>query len=101
MDFSMIIIMAILVEGVVSYAKTWVVERKIKWQQIAAVVFGILIAVAYNLDIPALVGLKTAIPFLGQMFTGILISRGSNYIYDLFKTVKSKVSESEKKENEI
>ena len=90
MDFSMVLVMSVLTEGVITYAKTWVVDRKIKWQMVAAVVVSIMICFAYGLDIPALVGLNSGIPFLGNVLTGILISRGSNYIYDLIKTIKTK-----------
>ena len=30
-------------------------------------------------------GVSTSIPFVGNVITGILVSRGSNYIYDLLK----------------
>ena len=85
--------MAVLIEAVVTYAKTFAIDKKIKWQMIAAVVLSIGVCLAYSLDIPALVGIEGSVPYVGNVITGILISRGSNYIYDLFGILKGKKSE--------
>lgn len=98
MEFSCIVIMSVLIEAVITYAKTWVVEKKIKWQQIVAVIFGILISLSYNLDIPALVGFESAVPYVGMIITGILVSRGSNYVYELFNIIKTKSTANGEKE---
>jgi len=96
----MIVVMAVVTEGVISYLKSLVVDRKIKWQMVAAVILGIIISICYGLDIPALLGIKSAVPFLSNIITGILISRGSNYIYDLFKTITANIN-SKQTEREI
>ena len=85
--------MAVLTEAVITYAKTFVVDRKIKWQMIAAVALSIAVCLAYSLDIPALVGIEGTVPYVGNIITGILVSRGSNYIYDLVGLLKGKKSE--------
>ncbi len=82
--------MAVIVEAVIDYVKTWAVEKKIQWQQIFAVLFGIAISFAYCLDIPALVGIESHIDYVGNVLTGILISRGSNYIHDLYNSLIAK-----------
>lgn len=82
--------MAVIVEAIIDYVKTWAVEKKIQWQQIIAVLFGVAISFAYCLDIPALVGIESHIAYVGNVLTGILISRGSNYIHDLYKNLISK-----------
>lgn len=92
MQISAVLVMAVIVEAIVDYVKTWVVEKKIQWQQIAAVLFGIAISFAYCLDIPALVGIESHVAYVGNVLTGILISRGSNYIHDLYKNIISKKS---------
>ena len=48
-----------------------------------SIFLGIIIAVAYKLDLPAHFNLKSQIPYVGCVLTGILLSRGSNYIFDL------------------
>ncbi|ABI68436.1 hypothetical protein Swol_1126 [Syntrophomonas wolfei subsp. wolfei str. Goettingen G311] len=38
-----------------------------------------------GIDLFATVGLPINIPYLGLILTGIIISRGANFIHDLFK----------------
>lgn len=84
-----IICAAIIVEGIIAYVKTFFVNGKIQWQMITSLVLGIVIALAYSLDLLALCGLESNIPFIGQVLTGILLSRGANYIADLIKLLIS------------
>ncbi len=90
MEMYSIIVMSILIEAVITYTKTLVIEKNIQWQIIAAVVLSVAVCLLYGLDIPALVGIKSPVPYVGSIITGILVSRGSNYIYDLIKTLTSK-----------
>ena len=90
MEISAVLVMAVIIEAIIVYVKTWVLEKRIQWQQIAAVLFGIAISFAYSLDIPALVGIESHIRYVGVVLTGILISRGSNYIHDLYNNLISK-----------
>ena len=87
-EFFGIILMAIVVEGVVTYVKEWFVDKKVAWQQVLAVALGVLVAVGYGADLFALFGLASTIPYLGAVLTGVLIARGSNYIFDLIKQVQ-------------
>lgn len=86
--FFAIIAMAVVVEGIVTYIKEWFVNGEVKWQQIIAAVLGILLAVAYKLDMLLLMGMTATIPYIGCVLTGVLISRGSNYIFDFIKALK-------------
>ena len=99
MKISAVLVMAVIIEAIIDYVKTWAVEKKIQWQQIIAVLFGVVISFAYCLDIPALVGIESYIPYVGNVLTGILISRGSNYIHDLYKNLiaKKTINTEEKK----
>ncbi len=90
MQIYSILVMAVLIEAIVTYIKTFVVDKEIKWQLIAAVVLSVIVCLLYSLDIPALVGIVTPVPYVGNVLTGILVSRGSNYIYELIKTLTVK-----------
>lgn len=92
-----IICAAIIVEGIITYVKTFFVDGKFQWQMLASIVLGILVAIAYGLDLLDLCGMESAIPFLGQILTGILLSRGANYIFDLIKLL---ISTSDKMKSE-
>lgn len=90
MEMISIIIMSMLTEAIITYVKTWVIDRNIQWQMIVSVILSIAICVLYGLDIPAAVGIESSLPYVGSVITGILVSRGSNYINDLLKTITSK-----------
>ena len=54
---------------------------------VLSIIFGILIAVAYKIDLLKLVNIESNIPYIGSVLTGILFSRGSNYVHDILKTL--------------
>ncbi len=78
-----IVAFSILVEAIVTYVNEFFVDGAFSWKMLLALTLGILVAVAYNLDLPAYFNLNSKIPYVGCILTGILISRGSNYAYDL------------------
>ena len=93
MEMFGIILMAIVIEGVVTYVKEWFVDKKVAWQQVLSVVLGILVAIGYGADLFTLFGLASSIPYLGTTLTGVLIARGSNYIFDLIKNIQNYTTE--------
>ena len=80
---SKMIMVAILIEGIVTYFNEFFISGNIPWQMICSLILGIITSVSYKLDLPKHLGLKSTIPYIGSILTGILISRGSNYLYDL------------------
>lgn len=87
-QFFGLVLMAIVIEGVITYIKEIFVNKNVMWQQVLGIVLGIVVAVGYNADLFALFGLTSTIPLLGCVLTGILLSRGSNYIFDLVKQLQ-------------
>lgn len=81
-------LMAIVIEGVITYIKEIFVNKNVMWQQVLGIVLGIIVAIGYNADLFALFGLTSTIPLLGCVLTGVLLSRGSNYIFDLVKQLQ-------------
>lgn len=78
---------AVIVEGIVSYASTIYSDGKVHWKMVGAIVVGVLVAFNMRLDFFTLLGLKEVNPVIGTALTGILISRGSNYVYDLYDSL--------------
>ncbi|MDE5600224.1 MAG: hypothetical protein K2I60_01265 [Oscillospiraceae bacterium] len=70
-------------EPYLSTLNEFFVSKEAPWQMIMSLILGIAVAIAYKLDLPSLMEIKAQIPYVGCILTGILISRGSNYIYDL------------------
>jgi hypothetical protein len=87
MNYFGVIFLSIIVEGIITYIKEFFVNGKFQWQMLISIVVGVLVAAAYHVDLLALSGMQTPVPYLGSILTGILISRGSNYIFDLIKAL--------------
>ena len=86
-DASKIGITAVLVEGIITYFNEFFVSGAAPWQMILSLALGIVIAVAYKFDLPKYLKMESQIPYVGCILTGILISRGSNYVYDTLKVL--------------
>ena len=97
-NFMSIMAVSVVVEGLVSYAKMLVVDRKIEWQIVVAVALGVIFAIAYGIDIFAMLGMNSIIPYFGNVMSGVLMSRGANYIFDMLKSVRT-FTEQHKAEN--
>ena len=78
-----IVTFAMLIETLITYYKEFFAGGGSCWEMIASLVLGVTIAIAYSLDLPSYFNLNSQIPYLGNILTGILLSRGSNYIFDL------------------
>ncbi len=87
-QFISLTLMAIIVEGLITYLKTFFVAGKPQWQMLVGIGLGVTVTLVYNVDIFSLLGITSTIPFVGTVLTGILISRGSNYIFDLIETLQ-------------
>lgn len=73
---------SILIEGFVEYIKLSI-QKKMCAEIIGAMVGGVVIAFAYHLDLFAAVGITTDVPFISNFLTGLILARGSNYVFDL------------------
>lgn len=82
--------MAVVVEGLISYAKQIAIEKSIAWQNILAIILSIVLSYCYSIDIIGYFGITTEVPYISFILTGILISRGSNYVFDFIKLVTMK-----------
>lgn len=89
MKWYAMIFLAIVIEAVITYAKTLFVEKKFQWQIAIAMVLGIGCALAFGVDLFAIAGIPSAVPYAGQVLTGVLLSRGSNYVFDLIGQLTS------------
>ena len=88
MDFAQLIIVAILVEAVWENIKMIYDKDKFNISMIGSLVLGIIVCVIFKIDIFPIVGLSADIPFVGSIFTGIIVSRGANFVNDLLKRLK-------------
>lgn len=88
MDFAQLILVAILVEAIWENIKMIYDKQKLNINMMGSLVLGIVVCLLAQIDIFPIVGLNMAVPFIGSIFTGIIVSRGANFVNDLFKKLK-------------
>jgi hypothetical protein len=89
-SLTMFIVLALLAETIWQIIKMCVPKTyKIPdfLDVIGSIGIGVLLAVAANLDIFAVIGFTLNIPYLGVFLTGLIISRGSNFVHDILVRV--------------
>lgn len=90
MSIVTIITIALLVEAIWETLKMVWQEGKINVNTIGALVVGIGVSILAKIDIFAMQGISLSIPLIGWILTGILMSRGANFIHDLFNKLGDK-----------
>ena len=90
-----ILTLAVTVEALVEYGKS--IGRAVlsgAWKQtvsrLSAMIGGVAVCFAANADLFSEMGLAFAWPWLGQLLTGLLISRGANYVSDFMQKIADK-----------
>ena len=94
----LVVALAIVVEALVEYGKSigtaavnggW----KTAVTQLTAIVVAVVLCFAAGGDLFAAVGIAFTWPWVGVVLTGVLISRGANYVSDFIKKLQSKKEE--------
>jgi chromate transport protein ChrA len=83
-----IIIAALLAEAVWETGKMAWQEGKVSIDRVGALVVGLVFALGAGLDLCDLLGIGFIYPIIGQFLTGVLLSRGANFIHDLYKGIE-------------
>lgn len=91
MTIATIIVLAVTVEALVEYGKL-IVEGGWNLKQVIALVLGVALAVLADVDLFAVAGITFIVPFVGTVLTGIMFSRGSNYVADFIKLIQEVVT---------
>lgn len=83
-----IFLLAFFVEGLVEYLfgkESGGSQPALKY---VALAMGVGLAIAYNVDILAMVGMTSFVPLIGNIVSGIIIGRGSNYVNDFVSKLR-------------
>lgn len=90
----LVTVLAIIVEALIEYAKS--IGRavasgnyKTAVTQIAAIIIAVVLCVMTGGDLFAVVGIAFRRPWMGMLLTGIIISRGANYVSDFMSRIGS------------
>lgn len=84
MEYAQIIIVAILVEAIWENLKMVWKDKKINFNMLGVLLVAIIVCLFTNIDIFPIIGLQMSIPCVGCILTGIIVSRGANFVNDLF-----------------
>jgi hydrogenase/urease accessory protein HupE len=83
-----ILLLATLIEGTITYIWGESSDTPRPALRYISLALGIVVAVAYKIDIPAIVGLASEYSVVGYIVSGLIIGRGANYINDIFKLIQ-------------
>ena len=82
MEYAQLVIVAILIEAIWENIKMVWQNGKFSIDKIGSLVISILICILAKIDIFPIVNLSITVPVIGSILTGIIVSRGANFVYD-------------------
>lgn len=88
MEVTGLIIVAILIEAIWENLKMIWKKGKFNVNMIGSLILGIIICILAKINIFSIVGIELSIEIVGFIFTGIIVSRGANFVNDLFSKLK-------------
>lgn len=88
MEITGLIIVAILIEAIWENLKMIWKKGKFNVNMIGSLILGIIICILAKINIFSIVGIELSIEVVGFIFTGIIVSRGANFVNDLFSKLK-------------
>lgn len=77
------IMLAVVIEAAVEYVSN-MVEKNFPRKKIIALGVAMLLAFGAGLDLFAMLEIPFEIPYVGTVFMGIFMSKGANWLHDLF-----------------
>lgn len=87
MEYAQLVIVAILIEAIWENIKMVWQNGKFSVDKIGSLVISILICILAKIDIFPIVNLSIMVPVIGSILTGIIVSRGANFVHDLFNKI--------------
>lgn len=88
MEITTLIIISILVEAIWENCKMIWQQNKINVNMLGSLILSIIVCCLTQVDIFKVLQINIIIPFAGYVLTGIIISRGANFVNDLFEKIK-------------
>ena len=87
MEYAQLVIVAILIEAIWENIKMIWQNGKFSIDKIGSLVISILICILAKIDIFPIVNVSIMVPVIGSILTGIIVSRGANFVHDLFNKI--------------
>ena len=90
MQYTQLIIIAILVEAIWENLKMIWDKNKLNINMLGSLLLSMIICVLAQINIFKIVGIELIFPIIGYLLTGIIVSRGANFVNDLFSKLNNK-----------
>ena len=90
MQYTQLIIIAILVEAIWENLKMIWDKNKLNINMLGSLLLSMIICVLAQINIFKIVGIELIVPIIGYLLTGIIVSRGANFVNDLFSKLNNK-----------
>jgi mannose/fructose/N-acetylgalactosamine-specific phosphotransferase system component IIC len=89
MEFIKLLVIAATLEAIWETMKMFWQEGKANPDRIGAAVLGIFLCLAAGVDFFEMVQIPLSVPMAGMILSGLLVSRGANFIHDLLATINN------------
>lgn len=86
--FGALIVLSLLVEIAVDILKTGIPWIRGYKSQLTSIILGVLLTTLTSTGFLAMLDIQVSMPWLDWFLTGLIISRGSNFIHDLIARIK-------------
>ena len=88
MEYSQILITALLIEAIWENCKLIWQKGKLSIDMLGALIMSIAVCMLTKTDIFELVGIEISIRYIAYALTGIIVGRGANFVHELFNKLK-------------
>lgn len=87
MEYMQLVVIAILIEAIWKNIKMIWQNGKVSIDMIGSLIISILVCILTKADIFPTVDVNISVPVIGSILTGIIVSRGANFVHDLFNKI--------------
>lgn len=86
MELLAVVVVAILIESAVETFNTLFKNNgKLSYKKIGAIILSIVVCVCAKLDLFSILGITMVVPYVGEIVTGLVVSRGSGVVNSLIE----------------
>ena len=87
MEFVKLLVIAATLEAVWETCKMFWQEGKLSVDRVGSAVLGVFLCIAAGVDFFEMVQIPLSVKYAGMVLSGLLISRGANFIHDFVGTL--------------
>lgn len=86
MELLAVVVVAIIIESAVETFNTlFKANGKLSYKKIGAILLSIIVCICAKLDLLSILGVTMVVPYVGEIVTGLVVSRGSSIVNSLIE----------------